>query len=187
MKTSEDALVERAKQDRQAFSELYESYAPRIYKYIYHRTNNAEEAEELTATVFLRALSHLDSYEFRGQPFGTWLFTIAHNLLVNWYRDRQRRAPTALQLEIDSQDVTAILTTAEDLAAVKQVISALPEDRQLLIFLKFTEGLSNAETGRIMGRSEGAIKSLLHRTIQSLRGEIESERKDDEVMEERNG
>lgn len=172
MTTREDVLVERAKRDRQAFSDLYQQYASRIYNYIYQRTGSTVEAEELTATVFLRALSHLDSYQPRGQSFGTWLFTIAHNLLVNWYRDRERQGAPLLREVSGSEDVAAALATAEEVALMQRAVAGLPEERQQLIFLKYVDGLSNAEIGRVMGRSEGAIKSLLHRTLRALRKEI---------------
>ncbi|MFQ5879563.1 MAG: RNA polymerase sigma factor [Dehalococcoidia bacterium] len=173
MRNAEEGLVERVKRERQAFSEVYQRYAPRIYSYIYQRTSSTVEAEELTAAVFLRALSHLDSYQPQGQSFGTWLFTIAHNLLVNWYRDRERRGPLALREVNGAEDMAAALATAEDVVTVQRAVASLPEERQQLIFLKYVEGLSNAEIGRVMGRSEGAVKSLLHRTLRALRKEIQ--------------
>lgn len=176
MKTVEELLVEQAKKDRQAFSELYQQYAPRIYNYIYQRTHSSLDAEEMTATVFLRALSHLDSYEHRGQSFGVWLFTIAHNLLVNWYRRQGRKELPSLHESGEEEDIAATLATAEEQATVRRAIASLPEQRQQLIFLKYIEGLSNAEIGRVMGRSEGAIKSLLHRTLLAMRRQFQSER-----------
>ena len=89
---SEDSdLVLRARTDAEAFGHLYERYVDRIYAYIYHRVGNAQDAEDLTARTFYRALDNLDRYEDRGLPFAAWLFRIAHNLVANWHRDRSRR------------------------------------------------------------------------------------------------
>ncbi len=87
----ESALVELAKDDEDAFGELYGRYVKRIYNYVYYRTGNHHEAEDLTARVFQRALQHIPTYEDRGVPFSAWLYRIAHNLVVNWHRDRKRR------------------------------------------------------------------------------------------------
>ncbi len=89
---SEDSdLVLRARTDPEAFGLLYERYVDRIYAYVYHRVGNGQDAEDLTARTFHRALDNLHRYEDRGLPFAAWLFRIAHNLVANWHRDRSRR------------------------------------------------------------------------------------------------
>ncbi len=176
MRESEELLVERAKTDPQAFGELYQRYVDRIYNYIYHRTGDQHEAEDLTARVFYQALANIRTYMNRGAPFSAWLFRIAHNLVANWHRDQSRRPVVALD---QVTPFTPPRTTPDHLAeeherrrAVAEAIRRLPEERQLLLILKFSEGLSNAEIGRIMGRSEGAIKSLYHRTLLALREDL---------------
>ncbi len=99
--------------------------------------------------------------------------SIAHNLLLNWYRDRGRRPPTeALEAAVDVPasipGPEASLEANERILTVRRAISALPSDRQRLIALKYVDGLTNAEIGRMMGRSEGAIKALHHRTLREL-------------------
>ena len=94
----ESALVARAKKDSQAFGELYERYVDRVYSYVYSRVQNVEDAEDLTARIFYRALDRLDGYEDRGLPFGAWLFRIAHNLVANWHRDQGRRTFVPLSM-----------------------------------------------------------------------------------------
>jgi len=172
----EELLIERAKTDPQAFGELYQRYVDRIYNYVYHRTGDHHEAEDLTARVFFQALTNIRRYANRGAPFSAWLFRIAHNLVANWHRDQSRRPVTALDQVVSfSPPKTAPDHLAEERerqSAVAEAISRLPEDRQLLLILKFGEGLSNAEIGRIMGRSEGAIKSLYHRTLLALREDL---------------
>src|SRR5919201_2442451 len=85
---SEPQLVERAKRDPDAFGALYEKYVDRIYSYVYYRTGDAREAEDLTARVFYRALTHIPEFNQRGAPFVAWLYRIAHNLVANWRPDK---------------------------------------------------------------------------------------------------
>jgi RNA polymerase sigma-70 factor, ECF subfamily len=169
----EDRIARLAVSDRSAFSALYEAHVDRVYRYLLARTSNPAEAEELTSRVFLNALSRLDQYRGRGSGFGGWLMTIAHNLLVNWYRDRGRRPPTteldeALQVPSSVPGPESSLERNERIERVRQAVSSLAQDRQQLIALKYVDGLSNPEIGRIMGRTEGAVKALHHRTLREL-------------------
>jgi RNA polymerase sigma-70 factor (ECF subfamily) len=167
-------LVERAKTDPAAFGELYNQFVDRIYNYVYYRTGNHYDAEDLTAKVFFQALKHLPTYEQRGLPFAAWLYRIAHNLVANWHRDRSRR-------KVISLDRLAAIAhwrgtgpfdytvKSEQQEALLEAVRDLPDDRQQLLILKYIERLPNAQIGDMMGRSEGAIKSLYHRTLVSLR------------------
>ena len=175
---SDDDALERAIQgDSDSFSILYERYVSRIYNYIFYRTGNPYDAEDLTERVFLRALGHIKTYNNRGVPFTAWLYRIAHNLVANWHRDNSRRKEVPLEdqknLHLRGDHPEAALVNSQDHAMLLQVIRTLSEERQQLIILKFVEHMSNAEVATIMGRSEGAIKSLYHRTLQSLREEMD--------------
>lgn len=165
--------------DSRAFGQLYQKYVDAIYNYVYYRTSGQKEAEDLTSRVFLRALKHIENYEDRGYPFSAWLYRIAHNLVVNWYRDRDRKdeVPLADQYPPPSvEDRTERrLTKQNEREELLEVIRELPEDRQQLIILKHVEKLTNKEIGEIMGRTEGAIKALYHRTLVVLRDEYELE------------
>lgn len=168
-------LVERAKLDSEAFGQLYERYVDKIYSYIYYRTSNNHDAEDLTARVFFRAMQHIGDYEDQGLPFSAWLYRIARNLLANWYRDQSKRQMTSLesiaQLHVvESPELATQL--GEDRQALLEAVRRLPPDRQELLILKYVEHLSNAEIGQILGRSEGAVKSLYHRTLISLRDDL---------------
>jgi RNA polymerase sigma-70 factor (ECF subfamily) len=173
----EATLVESAKSDPQAFGLLYERYIDKIYNYVYYRTGNHHDAEDLTAKVFYQALNHIPRYVQRGAPFSSWLYRIAHNLVANWHRDRSRRQVVSLdrlaavtrQQENGPFEHAAQNEQRDELLAA---IRRLPGDRQQLLILKFVERLPNAEIGQIMGRSEGAIKSLYHRTLVALRQEM---------------
>jgi len=177
---SDIELVEKSKTgDKDAFGELYERYLDKIYSYVYYRTGNHHDAEDLTARVFFRAMAHMENYTERGVPFQAWLYRIAHNLVANWHRDRGRRKVIPLDefiaasLKSDSPDKQA--EDQEEREALRAAIRRLPEERQQLLLLKFVEHMSNAEIGEIMSRTEGAIKSLYHRTLIALRDELQTE------------
>jgi len=172
----EAGLVERAKRDPEAFGLLYERYVGRIYRYLYYRTGNHQDAEDLTARTFYRALEHLPRYQERGLPFVAWLYRIAHNIVVNWQRDRQRRPVVALDhvvMHAAEGDPQGMIEEAEEQERLLRAFYALSADRQELLILKFVEGMTNAQIGTIMGRSEGAIKSLYHRTLLELKKHLE--------------
>jgi RNA polymerase sigma-70 factor (ECF subfamily) len=172
----EEVLMLASQGDRDAFGLLYERYIDRIFNYVYYRTGNLHDAEDLTARVFQRAMNHIKNYTDRGVPFSAWLYRIAHNLVANWHRDRSRRQ------EIPINDVPVLpskgdhpeknLVHSQEQDALLKLIRRLPAERQNLLILKFVENMSNAEIGAIMGRSEGAVKSLYHRTLLSLRDQL---------------
>jgi RNA polymerase sigma-70 factor (ECF subfamily) len=175
---SEETLVERAKEDPVAFGILYQKYVRKIYSYIYCRTGNRQDAEDLTARTFYRALANVDRYKSRGFPFSAWLYRIAHNLVANWLRDRSRHPAVSLD-QLPStrwRGTTAIEDHAEaneEREALLEAIRRLHPDRQQLLILKLMEGMSNVEIGQVLGRSEGAIKSLYFRTLIALREDME--------------
>jgi len=175
MPEEEAALIQRAKEDPEAFGLLYEAHVDRIYNYIFYRTNSVYDAEDLTSRTFYRALRSIDRYKDQGVPFSAWLYRIAHNLVANWHRDRSRRKIILLdELAMFSEGRAGPESLAEanaDGQALREAVQSLPPERQQLLLLKFSEGLSNADIGKIMGRSEGAIKSLYHRTLIALRND----------------
>jgi len=173
---SEEQLVERAKHDPDAFGELYERYVDRIYNYIFYRTRDVHEAEDLTARVFYRALSHMASYRQHGVPFAAWLYRIAHNLVANWYRDRSRhhdmRLDDMISLAARGAGPDHLAERSEETRGLLDAMARLSVERQQLLILKFAEDMSNLEIARVMGRTEGAIKSMYHRTLVVLRDEM---------------
>jgi RNA polymerase sigma-70 factor (ECF subfamily) len=177
-KESEEILVERAKEDLVAFGVLYKKYVRKIYSYVYCRIGNRHDAEDLTAKIFHKALANIDRYESRGLPFSAWLYRIAHNLVANWIRDHSRRKVISLdelaQTRPRSESAPEHqVEVNEEQEALLEAIKRLPPDRQQLLFLKLTEGMSNAEIGQVLGRSVGAIKSLYYRTLIDLREDLE--------------
>lgn len=174
-RTEKELIARASAGDAEAFGALYEQHIEAIYNYVYYRTSSQKEAEDLTSRVFLRALKHIEEYEDRGYPFSAWLYRIAHNLVVNWYRDRDRsqEIPLADQFPPPAVEdkVEQRLAREDKRHELLKKVRELPEDRQQLIILKHVEGLTNREIGEVMDRTEGAIKALYHRTLVSLRDE----------------
>lgn len=170
----DETLIKQAKTDKEAFGQLYQRYVERIYNYIYYRTSSVEDAEDLTARTFQRAMIHMPTYQDKGVPFQAWLYRIARNLVSNWYRDNGRKQTVALDDVIhmqvgDDDSPEQLIQMIERENSLIDIIKLMPPERQDVLVYKFLHRLSNAEIGEIMGKSEGAIKSLYHRTLLSLR------------------
>jgi RNA polymerase sigma-70 factor, ECF subfamily len=176
--TEEEILAKAVQGDNEAFSVLYERYVGRIYNYIFYRTGNHNDAEDLTERVFYRAMNAIGTYTNKGIPVSAWLYRIAHNLVANWHRDNSRKQEVELDESLDlshpGEHLEVNIEQNQEVDKLLKMIRKLPAERQQLIILKYVEGLSNAEIAVITGRSEGAIKSLYHRTLESLRNEFDN-------------
>ncbi len=177
---SDDLILSKAVQgDTEAFGVIYERYVHRIYNYIYYRTGNHHDAEDLTARVFYRAIRSIINYQDRGLPISAWLYRIAHNLVANWHRDRSRRPEIVLDettpFHHPAEHPEVSLMQSEERDRLLKLIHKLPPERQQLLILKFVDHMSNSEIGDVMGRTEGAVKSLYHRTLLALRDDLIAE------------
>ena len=182
-KASDAELIAQAKKDPTVFGSLYERYVSQVYNYIFYRVGNHQDAEDLTARTFFRALKSISRYEDRGAPISAWFYRIAHNLVVNWHRDQGRHPVVALDSTLPSsspESPEVVAMTHEKWEGLLGAVRHLPADRQQLLVLKFVERLSNAEIGVAMERTEGAIKSLYHRTLIALRQELNHQGEDDD-------
>jgi len=174
----EAALVAAAQRDPRAFGPLYELYVDRIYRYAYRRVGTHHEAEDITAQTFQQALAALPQYEWRGLPFGAWLFRIAGNIVNRRGRTGGREVPVEdvtvfSGFEETDDDPADEVWRAEEAGELVQLVRSLPPDQQRVLVLKFSHGLKNREIGDLLGRSEGAIKQLVHRALVSLRTRME--------------
>jgi len=146
---NEEEMLSLASQgDRDAFGQLYERYIDRIFNYVYYRTGNLHDAEDLTARVFQRAMNHIQNYTDRGVPFSAWLYRIAHNLVANWHRDRSRKQEIPLDdlpvLPTKGDHPERNLVRSQEQDSLLRHIRRLPSERQHLLILKFVENMSNA-------------------------------------------
>ena len=165
-------LVRKAQEKREDFEALYRKYLKKVYTYVFYRVGKAEDAEDITESVFLHALVHLDRYQDRGIPFSAWLLRIAHNLVANWHRSGGRRRMVDLEgvepLHDPAPSPEERLEREEEIEALRAALRELPEERQQALILRYAEGLKHKEIGEIMGKSAGAVKVLVHRSLISL-------------------
>jgi len=175
----DDTLLQRVQgYDPDALGEIYDRYAGRIYNYIYYRLGDASLAEDLTGTVFTKMLQAIQTSRAWNVSFSGWLYRIAHNLVVDHFRRNQQATATAgdehwLSRE---QDPVRVVEGRLESDRLRRAIALLTAEQGLVITLKFVDELSNAEVAQVMGKTEGAIKSLQFRAIASLRRILEAEK-----------
>ena len=172
---AEKQLVAQSQQgDQDAFTVLYRNYVQAIYRYCFFRVRDAEHAEDLTADVFLKAVDGLSRYNERGLPFGAWLFRIAHDRVIDFYRKAGRRPIVELTEDFVSTDlapdISIEITESHD--HLHEAISHLTDEQQAVIQFRFMENWSLEDTGRMMNKSANAVKALQHRALQSLQRHI---------------
>jgi RNA polymerase sigma-70 factor (ECF subfamily) len=173
----EEDLVRRAqRREPEAFGQLYEEHFDRIYRYVLIRVRNQADAEDITQQVFLKALESIGSYRWRGMPFASWLFRIAHNLVVDhWKRMSRQKVEAVAPDEIDelavgsSGDPAALTELNFDVKQLAVACQQLTDGQREIISLRFAGGLSVAESAKVMGKSEGAVKVLQHAALVKLR------------------
>jgi len=169
---NEENLVRRAQQrDEEAFTQLYEEYFDKIYRYITLRIGDQAEAEDMTQQVFVKVLHSISSFKWKGIPFSAWLFRIAHNQVVDYLRKRKRYATAPLDESLKGNEIDP-QRAAEQNLDIEQLLLAtqrLTEAQREVISLRFTSELSIAEVAKIMGKNEGAVKALQHSAIAALR------------------
>ena len=168
----EQNLVNRAQNgDEEAFSQIYEEYFNKIYRYVVVRMGDEMEAEDLTQQVFLKALQSIGSFKWRGTPFSSWLYRIAHNQVVDYLRKKKRRTTVPLdeiQVAVD-RDPQDEVEKGFDLQRLASAMHHLTESQRSVISLRFTSELSTAEVAQVLGKSQGAIKALQHSAVVALR------------------
>lgn len=176
---AESVLIQRAGNgDTDAFGALYLLYLDAIYRYIFYRVGDVHDAEDLTEHVFLKAWEALPGYKQRGHPFSSWLYRIAHNVVIDYKRRRKNIVPLSESDDKQWRDPQAnplrqvILSETE--AALLKAVSQLPEEQQQVIILRFIEGLSHAEVAHILEKSDGACRMIQHRALNALNKRLAS-------------
>ena len=169
-------LVERAQEgDREALEELYLLHFDRIYSYLHMSVGNRHDAEDLTTQTFLKMLESIKRFRWQSAPFSAWLFRIAHNLAMDHFRATRRWQP---EEEVPEQAGEA--EPSAEMAAMQSIgrqsmldlIEGLSQEQRQVLTLKFVFNLPNAEVATVLGKTEGAIKSLQHRALVSLQKQM---------------
>ena len=177
------SLVEAARHDPRGFEPLYRKYLAQVYSYAYYELGDHHEAEDATEKTFLRALAALPRFEERARAadgegastFRVWLFQIARNVVANRRRERRRHPETGLEaaeLVADTADVAGAAARSDEAAAAWAAVRRLPADRRRAVVLRFVDEMSTAEIAGILGRSEGAVRVLLHRALRTVAREL---------------
>jgi RNA polymerase sigma-70 factor (ECF subfamily) len=167
----EQALVERAKRDPNAFGELYNRYLMQIYRFVYSRVRDQTVAEDVTSEVFMKALKSIGRYQDTGKPFSAWLYQIAVNSVADRYRaarpvediDEQR------DLAISGPALEEVAAQRDELRRIWAVVETLPKQQRVAMVLKFQEDMKIEDIAVAMGKSAGAVKLLIHRGVTKCR------------------
>lgn len=165
--------------DERALTELYERYEARIYSYIYRRTGNEQLAEDLVSKVFLKMMEAIRTDKAWHSSFSGWLYRIAHNAVIDHYRERDRRQDTALEDTHTSQatehNPVIMAENSLDAERLRVAISRLTEEQAEVVTLRFLEEYTISEVAEMLGKTEGAIKALQYRAVATLRQLLQAE------------
>ncbi|MBI2591470.1 MAG: RNA polymerase sigma factor [Candidatus Brennerbacteria bacterium] len=164
-------LTKKAKQgDAEAFGLLYDKHLNQIYRFVYLKVSSKQIAEDLTQQVFLSAWQNINSYQQQGFPFTSWLYRIARNAVIDHYRTRRSNVDLEAVAEVASSfDLVGELEVKLELEKIKSALVGLPADYQDVLVMRFIEELSHQEIAAALDKSEGAVRVLQHRAINSLK------------------
>ena len=159
---------------REIFTELYEEFLPKVFRYIRYRVNSEQVTEDLTSVVFEKALTNFEKYSREKASFSTWIFSIARNVVIDHYRTQARHP--ALSLEKAEIDVSSneplpgdTLEKMEEREKLRACVSRLQAEEQEIIALKFGSDMNNRQIARTMGLSESNVGTKLYRAVRKLR------------------
>src|SRR3954451_8542188 len=181
------ALVEAAQADPARFEALYRKYLAQVYNFAFYELRNHHDAEDVTERTFLAALTNLGRFEERARPadgegastFRVWLFQIARNAIANQRRARRRHPQAPIEAAaavVDPLDVEGAASIRDEASAAWRAVSRLPADRRRAMVLRFVEEMSTAEIAGILGRSEGAVRVLIHRALRTVARDLSADR-----------
>ena len=168
----ENQLVEEAKVNPERFALLYDKYFEQIYRYVMRRVNDVDTAQDLVSQSFFDALSHIKSYTFKGYPFSAWLYKIAHNNVLKWYRENGKYQKVDIEEIAElkgGDDVEGELNVLQDRSGVRELMERLEYEDRELIRLKYFEEASNIEIGDIMGITANNVGVKLYRALKRLK------------------
>lgn len=163
--------LDERERNESTLSSLYEEYYDKIARYAYLRIGNKDEAEDIAGEVFLKALKSLKSYKERGVPMQAWLFRIAHNLVVDYYRKMQKNITIPIdniQIESGVNPVAKAEENAE-MERVQKAMEQLTREQREVLRLRFFSELTSKEAGQVLNKSNGAVREMQRAAIEKLR------------------
>jgi len=174
-RTEEELVTRASKGDGDAFGQLYDAFVDRVYRHIFFRVNNESEAEDLTQQVFIKAWEAIGRYKKTGTPFLAWLLKIGHNVVIDFYRSRKPEISIESLTLADRSgcDPVDVLDARLNQQVVREAIKKLNPDQQQVILMRFIEDFSYSEVAAAIGKSEGAVRVILHRGLANLKKILE--------------
>ncbi|MEK7542722.1 MAG: sigma-70 family RNA polymerase sigma factor [Patescibacteria group bacterium] len=181
-------LVQKAKNgDNKAFGDLYDYYLPKIYRFIFLKIGGRkQDAEDISHHVFTQAWENMSKFEFQGFPFGSWLYRIASNAVIDYYRTFKNHFDideTAQETLARDSGFENRIDTAFDIELAKTAISKLEHDQQNVVIMKFIDELSTKEIAQALGKTEGAIRVIQHRALKQIKSHIDASRNNPTIKE----
>jgi RNA polymerase sigma-70 factor (ECF subfamily) len=170
------SLVEKAAHgDIESFGELYGIYLDRIYRYVFYQVSNSTIAEDLTEEIFLKAWEGIKKFKWRGPPFLAWLYRIARNHIIDYFRTSRQQQTLDEELEDEDNSPEQEAGDRQTQRMLSRAILSLPQQQRQIILLKFIEGLENCEIAQILRKSQGAIRIAQMRALDALRQRLKKE------------
>lgn len=174
----DSALVKKAKKgDKDAFGQLYDKYIDAIFRFVLFKVSRKEDAEDITHQAFLKAWQNVPKYKDKGHPFSSWLYRIARNLVIDFYRTAKR------DLELDEapdealserSDMGAVLDTTALATLTRVSLKDLDDIQESVLVMKFVNEMTNREIAEAIGKSEGAVRVIQHRALKKLKTNLQA-------------
>jgi len=176
---NEHEIIEKSQSDPQHFVHHYNHYLPQIYNYVFYKVRDTHVAEDIVSDTFYKALKNISKYKNKGF-FQAWLFTIARNTVISYYRKNSREILYSFDNDTDHPDpvtVEDVVSIKESRAELLNIVESLPPNQHDALLLRYTEDLKIKEIACILNKSEGAVKQLLHRGLRNLHSELSNSEK----------
>ncbi len=177
MKDEEQSLIKKAQAGNSAaFGRLYDRYLPSIYRFVFIRVGRKQDAEDISQQVFTSAWQNIDGFEFKGYPFSSWIYRIASNAVIDYYRTAKNNVSIDnVPEEFFSEETNdeANVDRAINMTTVRVALTRLEPDQQNVLIMKFVEDLSNKEIAEALGKSEGAVRVIQHRALKQLKTHLD--------------
>ncbi len=174
VQANDQQLIQDAKEDLDNFKYLYEKYSKAVFRYAYKRVgSNRELAEDITSDTFVKSIEKFESFSYQNKPFVVWLYTIAHNLIVDYFRSKKEQNVSLDSMVVkptkEEESIVSKLSKEEMKEAIRRKSKDLPDELQNLFTLKHTEDLTFKEIGKLLGKTEGAVKMQYYRGLDLLK------------------